>query len=272
MNETFVRARTIFDRMMEDSLARHTGGEYLSSTASTSLHSVYVISITNTTPQHTTRPTTLPASLSVLLPTALVDQTREEQECTVLLHRDTGLMVPPLDLDSNPAVQDRWGRTGSRNLVYQHLSNNPNKGILVRNSNSKDRMVLNLYLDSSNRDKEEYNLSLSRPRRGMDRVAKDRCRILLLHNSHSSSNNPRDLCRMLRVLRREGSLSLRSDRCSSRVSLLRSRDSRFNNKLPRKDLFSSSLNNNLPNLNLKPKANHPTLTWPKALHIPTPPL
>ena len=30
MNETFVRARTIFDRMMEDSLARHTGGEYFS--------------------------------------------------------------------------------------------------------------------------------------------------------------------------------------------------------------------------------------------------
>ena len=26
MNETFVRARTIFDRMMEESLARHTGG------------------------------------------------------------------------------------------------------------------------------------------------------------------------------------------------------------------------------------------------------
>lgn len=26
MNETFVKARTIFDRMMEDSLARHTGG------------------------------------------------------------------------------------------------------------------------------------------------------------------------------------------------------------------------------------------------------
>ncbi|PPR04705.1 hypothetical protein CVT24_011827 [Panaeolus cyanescens] len=28
MNETFVRARTIFDRMMEESLARHTGGKY----------------------------------------------------------------------------------------------------------------------------------------------------------------------------------------------------------------------------------------------------
>jgi len=27
MNETFVRARTIFDRMMEESLARHTGGK-----------------------------------------------------------------------------------------------------------------------------------------------------------------------------------------------------------------------------------------------------
>lgn len=26
MNETFIRARTIFDRMMEESLARHTGG------------------------------------------------------------------------------------------------------------------------------------------------------------------------------------------------------------------------------------------------------
>lgn len=26
MNETFVKARTIFDRMMEESLARHTGG------------------------------------------------------------------------------------------------------------------------------------------------------------------------------------------------------------------------------------------------------
>ena len=26
MNETFVKARTIFDRMMEDSLARHTAG------------------------------------------------------------------------------------------------------------------------------------------------------------------------------------------------------------------------------------------------------
>lgn len=27
MNETFVKARTIFDTMMEESLARHTGGE-----------------------------------------------------------------------------------------------------------------------------------------------------------------------------------------------------------------------------------------------------
>ena len=27
MNETFVRARTIFDRMMEETLARHTGSE-----------------------------------------------------------------------------------------------------------------------------------------------------------------------------------------------------------------------------------------------------
>jgi signal transducing adaptor molecule len=27
MNETFVKARSIFDRMMEDSLARHTGGK-----------------------------------------------------------------------------------------------------------------------------------------------------------------------------------------------------------------------------------------------------
>ena len=27
MNETFVRARTIFDRMMEESLARHSGGK-----------------------------------------------------------------------------------------------------------------------------------------------------------------------------------------------------------------------------------------------------
>jgi hypothetical protein len=270
MNETFVRARTIFDRMMEDSLARHTGGEHFS-IASTSSHYLYII-LTNAALQHTTRLTTPPPSLSVLLRTALVDQTREEQGCTVLLHRDMGLMVPPLDLDSNPAVQDRWGRTGSRNLVYQYLSSNPHKVILVHNSNSKDCMVLSLYLDNSNRDKEEYNLSLSRPHRGMDRADRGRCRILLLHNSHSSSSNPRDLCRMLRVLRREGSLSLRSDRCSSRVSLLRSRDSRFNNKLPRKDLFSSSLNNNLPNLNLKPKANHPTLTWPKALHIPTPPL
>lgn len=26
MNESFVKARTIFDRMMEESLARHTGG------------------------------------------------------------------------------------------------------------------------------------------------------------------------------------------------------------------------------------------------------
>lgn len=29
MNETFVRARTIFDRMMEESLARHTGGPFV---------------------------------------------------------------------------------------------------------------------------------------------------------------------------------------------------------------------------------------------------
>ena len=28
MNETFVRARSIFDRMMEESLARHTGGTF----------------------------------------------------------------------------------------------------------------------------------------------------------------------------------------------------------------------------------------------------
>jgi len=28
MNETFVRARTIFDRMMEESLARHSGGAF----------------------------------------------------------------------------------------------------------------------------------------------------------------------------------------------------------------------------------------------------
>jgi signal transducing adaptor molecule len=29
MNEAFLRARTIFDRMMEESLARHTGSMYL---------------------------------------------------------------------------------------------------------------------------------------------------------------------------------------------------------------------------------------------------
>lgn len=28
MNESFVKARTIFDRMMEESLARHTGSKY----------------------------------------------------------------------------------------------------------------------------------------------------------------------------------------------------------------------------------------------------
>lgn len=29
MNDTFVKARVIFDRMMEESLARHSGREYL---------------------------------------------------------------------------------------------------------------------------------------------------------------------------------------------------------------------------------------------------
>ena len=38
MNETFVKARTMFDRMMEESLGRHTGG---SPSPYTNYHAIY---------------------------------------------------------------------------------------------------------------------------------------------------------------------------------------------------------------------------------------
>ena len=38
MNETFVRARTIFDRMMEESLARHSVGKICTAPCSVNMH------------------------------------------------------------------------------------------------------------------------------------------------------------------------------------------------------------------------------------------